>query len=102
MLSCNCCFKLNHNQKKNKTKWCDKNISVFSLPYDTIKTLRTTANSGISDTSYTVRKTFVGDLSSTDITITGQTGESFVPQSETDYSVTIMTAGGLLQLILLW
>ena len=82
-------------RRRTKLNGADKNISVFSLPYDTIKTLRTTANSGISDTSYTVRKTFVGDLSSTgDITITGQTGESFVPQSETDYSVTIMTAGG--------
>ena len=82
-------------RRRAKLNGADKNISVFSLPYDTIKTLRTTANSGISDTSYTVRKTFVGDLSSTgDITITGQTGESFIAQSETDYSVTIMNAGG--------
>ena len=66
------------------------------LPYATIKTLKTTSNSGISDTSYTVRKTFVGTLSSTgDITITANTGETFVSQSETDYSVSIMTAGGV-------
>ena len=68
---------------------------MFALPYATIKTLKTTSNSGISDTSYVVRKTFVGTLSSTgDITITANTGETFVSQSETDYSVSIMTAGG--------
>tara|TARA_B100000963_G_scaffold167630_1_gene145637 strand:- start:16172 stop:22282 length:6111 start_codon:yes stop_codon:yes gene_type:complete len=82
-------------RRRAKLQEPNKNISIFSLPYDTIKTLKTNANSGISDTSYTVRKTFVGTLSSTgDITITANTGETFVAQSERDYSVTIMTAGG--------
>ena len=52
-------------RRRAKLQGADKNISIFSLPYDTIKTLKTTANSGISDTSYTVRKTFVGTLTST-------------------------------------
>ena len=82
-------------RRRAKLQGADKNISIFSLPYDTIKTLKTTANSGISDTSYTVRKTFVGTLTSTgDITINSGTGETFVAQSESNYSVTIMTAGG--------
>ena len=82
-------------RRRAKLQDASKNISLFSLPYDTVKTLKTEANSGISDTSFIVRKTFVGSLSSTgDITITANTGETFVAQSESDYSVTIMSAGG--------
>ena len=47
-------------RRRTKLNNANKNTSIFALPYATIKTLRTTANSGISDTSYTVRKTFVG------------------------------------------
>ena len=82
-------------RQRAKVQGGDKNIALFNLPYSTIKTLKTTANSGIADTSLTVRKTFVGTLTSTgDITITANTGETFVSQSEKDYSVTIMTKGG--------
>ena len=42
----------------------EKNVSVFQLPYETIKTLKTTANSGITDTNFKVRRHFVGTLSS--------------------------------------
>ena len=82
-------------RRRAKLQGGDKNIAVFNLPYSIVKTLKTTANSGIADTSLTVRKSFVGTLTSTgDITITANTGETFVAQSETDYSVTIMTKGG--------
>ena len=82
-------------RRRAKLQDADKNIALFELPYSTIKTLKTTLNSGISDTTFTVRKTFVGTLTSTgDITITANTGETFVSQSEKDYSVTIMTKGG--------
>ena len=82
-------------RRRGKLQDASKNISLFSLPYTTIKTLKTANNSGISDTSFIVRKTFVGSLSSTgDITITANTGETFVAQQEQDYSVTIMSAGG--------
>ena len=82
-------------RRRGKLQDASKNISLFSLPYTTIKTLKTADNSGISDTSFVVRKTFVGSLSSTgDITITANTGETFVAQQEQDYSVTIMSAGG--------
>ena len=82
-------------RRRAKLQGGDKNIAVFNLPYSIVKTLKTTANSGIADTSLTVRKSFVGTLTSTgDITITANTGETFVSQSEKDYSVTIMTKGG--------
>jgi hypothetical protein len=82
-------------RRRTKLQEADKNIGIFELPYSTIKTLKTIVNSGISDTAFTVRKSFVGTLTSTgDITITANTGETFISQSEADYSVTIMTKGG--------
>jgi len=82
-------------RRRAKLQEADKNIAIFELPYSTIKTLKTETNSGIADTLFTVRKTFVGTLTSTgDITITANTGETFLSQSERDYSVTIMTKGG--------
>jgi hypothetical protein len=37
----------------------EKNISIFELPYSRIKTLKTTANSGITDTNFAIRRHFV-------------------------------------------
>ena len=72
----------------------EKNISVFKLPYETIKTLKTTANSGITDTNFSVRRHFTGTLSSNgDVTITAGTNETFSSLTEKDFSVSIMTTG---------
>ena len=72
----------------------EKNVSVFQLPYETIKTLKTTANSGITDTNFKVRRHFVGTLSSNgDVTITAGTNETFAALLEKDFSTSIMTTG---------
>ena len=72
----------------------EKNVSVFQLPYQTIKTLKTTANSGITDTNFKVRRHFVSTLSSNgDATITAGTNETFAALLEKDYSVSIMSTG---------
>jgi len=72
----------------------EKNISIFELPYSTIKTLKTTANSGITDTNFAIRRHFVGTLSSNgDVTITAGTNETFSSLLERDFSVSIMTLG---------
>jgi hypothetical protein len=71
----------------------NKNVSIFELPYKVIKTLKTTANSGISDTSFKVRKQFVATLSSGTATITAGTNETFSSLTEKDYSVSIMIIG---------
>ena len=72
----------------------EKNISVFQLPYETIKTLKTTINSGITDTNFKVRRHFVGTLSSNgDVTITAGTNETFAALLEKDFSTSIMTTG---------
>ena len=72
----------------------EKNISVFQLPYNTIKTLKTTINSSITDTNFKVRRHFVGTLSSNgDVTITAGTNETFAALLEKDFSTSIMTTG---------
>ena len=72
----------------------EKNVSVFQLPYETIKTLKTTINSGITDTNFKVRRHFVQTLSSNgDATITAGTNETFAALLDKDFSISIMTTG---------
>ena len=81
-------------RRRTAIKSPEKNVSVFQLPYETIKTLKTTANSGITDTNFKVRRHFVGTLSSNgDVTITAGTNETFAALLEKDFSTSIMTTG---------
>ncbi len=77
-----------------KLNGSEKNISIFELPYQTIKTLKTTGNSEITDTSFKVRRQFTQTLSSNgDATITAGTNETFAAEDQGDYTVSIMAAG---------
>ena len=79
---------------RGKLQDTSKNISVLSLPYTTIKTLKTTANNGISDTSYTVRRHYVQTLSNSGTaSITAGTNETFAAHLVKDFSVSIMSTG---------
>ena len=81
-------------RKRSAIRSPEKNVSVFQLPYETIKTLKTTINSGITDTNFKVRRHFVGTLSSNgDVTITAGTNETFAALIEKDFSVSIMSTG---------
>ena len=81
-------------RRRSGIKSPEKNVSVFQLPYETIKTLKTTVNSGITDTNFKVRRHFVGTLSSNgDVTITAGTNETFAALLEKDFSTSIMTTG---------
>jgi len=81
-------------RRRSAIKSPEKNVSVFQLPYETIKTLKTTINSGITDTNFKVRRHFVGTLSSNgDVTITAGTNETFAALLEKDFSSSIMTTG---------
>src|SRR6056300_1454143 len=72
----------------------ENNISIFGLPHVTVKTLKTEANGGASDTSYNVRRQFTITLSSNgDETITAGTNETFAAFAADDFSATIMTTG---------
>ena len=82
------------NRKRAKRQEANKNIPLFKLPYTPVKTLKTTANSNVSDTSFTVRRTFVETLSSTGgATLNAASGETFLANSNTDYIMTIVSTG---------
>jgi hypothetical protein len=81
-------------RNRGKLQGSNKNIAIFKLPNRRIKTLKTTANGGVTDTNFSVRRHFTGTLSSNgDVTITAGTNETFPALDEKDYSVSIMTLG---------
>ncbi|NBP58031.1 DUF4815 domain-containing protein, partial [bacterium] len=80
-------------RKRGKLQGSNKNIAIFELPYSVIKTLKTTANGGITDTNFKVRRHFTATLSSGSATITAGTNEIFSSLSEKDFSVSIMNIG---------
>ena len=64
------------------------------MPHKTIKTLKTTTNSGVVDTSLKVRRQFTGTLSSAgEITISCSSNETFSGVAEGDYIVSIISTG---------
>src|SRR5210317_1122574 len=72
----------------------ENNISIFNLPHVTVKTLKTTANGGATDTNFNVRRQFTATLSSNgDATITAGTNETFASNASDDFTVSIMTTG---------
>ena len=73
----------------------EKNRALFKLPKNTVKTLLTATNSGVSDTQYTIRRQFVGTTNSSGIvTFTAGANETFTAFAEKDYTMSILTAGG--------
>ena len=82
------------SDKLARLKETEQNISLFKLPKKVVKTLLTTANSGASDTQYTVRRQFVGTTNSSGVvTFNAQTNETFGSHAEKDYTMSILTAG---------
>jgi len=81
-------------RKRAKQQEATKNTPLFKLPYSPVKTLKTTNNSNASDTSFTVRRTYVETLSSTGgATLSGASGETFLSSTNTDYVMTILSTG---------
>ena len=81
-------------RRRAKLQNPEQNISIFKLPNTTISTLKTTANSGATDTNFNVRRQFVATLSSNgDATITAGTNETFVSHANDDFAVSVMTTG---------
>nr|BAR27337.1 VrlC protein [uncultured Mediterranean phage uvMED] len=75
-------------RRRAKLQESNKNISIFKLPYDNIKTLKTASNSNITDTSFAVRRQFIVTLSGGSGQITAGTNETF-PSSANDLDYTI-------------
>jgi hypothetical protein len=81
-------------RKRTKIQQPEKNVSIFKLPYENIKTLKTTANSGASDTTYTFRKHELETLTGDGVgTFSAGVNETFADLSEGDYTVTITSLG---------
>ncbi len=79
---------------RNQLRDQQKNVLLRKLRKKRIKTLKTDTNSGVSQTSLTFRKQFVvTTTSSGEINLTSSATESFGANSNTDYVVTILTAG---------
>ena len=53
-----------YNRRRAKLQDAEKNIAISRLPYDVVKTLLTTDNASVSDTSFKIRRQFVATLSS--------------------------------------
>jgi len=82
------------SNKIAKLKQPEKNVSLFKLPKNTIKTLLTTVNSGTSDTQFTVRRSFVGTTNSSGVvTFSAGSNETFVSFATKDYTISVLTAG---------
>ncbi len=81
-------------RQRTKIQDAITNTAIFKLPYNVVKTLLTTDNSGLSDTSFKIRRQFVTTLSSSGTaTFTAGTNEVFTAFSEGDYTLSIMAVG---------
>ena len=77
-----------------KLQDAEKNISLFNLAKRPVKTLLTATNNGESDTAITIRRQFVATTNSSgSVTISAGANESFLSHSESDYTISILTAG---------
>ena len=81
-------------RRRAKLQDANKNISIFKLPYDNIKTLKTATNSNITDTSFKVRRQFIVTLSGGSGQINAGTNETFpASANDADYMISIDDIG---------
>ena len=79
---------------RNTLRDQEKNLLLRKLRKQRLKTLKTDANSGASQTTQTFRQQFVvTTTSSGEINLTAGSNETFAAKSNTDYMITVVTAG---------
>lgn len=72
----------------------EKNIALYRLSKQIIKTLLTDDNDGASDTTITIRRQFIGTTNSAGaISFTAGANETFLSFTEKDYTLTVLAAG---------
>ena len=72
----------------------EKNISLFNIAKRPVKTLLTATNNGESDTQFTIRRQFVVTTNSSGVvTLSAGANEIFLSHSETDFTISVLTAG---------
>lgn len=77
-----------------KLQDAEKNISLFRLAKRPVKTLLTATNDQESDTAFTIRKQFIATTNSSGaVTLSAGANEVFLSHSETDYTISVLTAG---------
>ena len=80
--------------RQAKLQFAEKNVGVFKMSRNVVKTHLTTANFGASDTQYTLRRQYIVTSSSVGVvTISAGTNEVFNAHSEIDYTISILSAG---------
>jgi len=72
----------------------NKNVLLRKLQKNAVKTLKTEANGGVSDSQVTIRRTFVTQANASgEVSISAGANETFNAVSNDDYTLTILTAG---------
>ena len=72
----------------------NKNVLLRKLQKNSIKTLKTELNNGVSDSSVVIRRSFVGQSNSSgELSFAAGANETFNAVSNTDYVITVLTAG---------
>ena len=70
------------------------NSLVFKLPNREVKTLKTTDNNALTDTTFTVRRQFVKTLNGSGVaTFDAGANETFDAYADADYTLSIMAMG---------
>ena len=81
-------------RKRSKINDQNRNILLRKLQKNTIKTLKTEANTGLSDTTVVVRRGFTQVTNASgELTITAGANETFNSVTNTDYVVAIQSGG---------
>ena len=72
----------------------NKNVLLRKLQKNSVKTLKTELNNGVSDSQVTIRRNFVAQSNSSgELSFSAGSNETFNAISNTDYVITILTAG---------
>ena len=69
------------------------NSLVFKLPNREVKTLKTTDNNALTDTTFTVRRQFVKTLNGSGVGFDAGANETFDAYADADYTLSIMAMG---------
>ena len=91
VLWCGCNYIITIRKKTCKTSQNPDNSLVFKLPNREVKTLKTTDNNALTDTTFTVRRQFVKTLNGLVLqTFDAGANETFDAYADADYTLSIM------------
>ena len=81
-------------RKRAQLRDQNKNVLLRKLQKNSVKTLKTELNNGVSDSQVTIRRNFVAQSNSSgELSFSAGSNETFNAISNTDYVLTILTAG---------